>query len=153
MKQKICSKCLKPRVIWKRVARLGYCRSCWSCQNPSQFKPITIKPRRVASSKKGKLIQLYTILRKKYLMDHSVCHAKIDFRCLQKSDSIHHKCGRIGELFLNQQFWLPICTPCHEFVEKNPNIAKELGLSLNRLTNEKEEKEKLDPPNAMEICR
>lgn len=52
----------------------------------------------------------------------------------QKTSQVHHMKGRIGSLYLDERFWLAVSADGHEWIEKNPNEAKEKGYSLNRLT-------------------
>lgn len=49
---------------------------------------------------------------------------------------VHHKKGRIGSLLLNQKYWLAVSREGHQKIEENPEWAKEMGYSLNRLSNE-----------------
>ena len=46
---------------------------------------------------------------------------------------IHHKKGRVGNLFLDENYWVALSREGHKFVEENPEWAKENGYSLNRL--------------------
>lgn len=47
---------------------------------------------------------------------------------------IHHKKGRIGELFLDTRYWVALSREGHQHVEDNPEWAKENGYSLDRLS-------------------
>lgn len=47
--------------------------------------------------------------------------------------TVHHAKGRIGSLYLDERYWRALCMSAHEWVEKNPDKAKELGLSESRL--------------------
>ncbi len=46
---------------------------------------------------------------------------------------VHHAKGRVGTLFLDERYWVALCSEAHTWVENNPNEAKERGLSLSRL--------------------
>lgn len=48
--------------------------------------------------------------------------------------TVHHAKGRIGTLYLDERYWKALCMPAHEWVEKNPDKAKDLGLSFSRLS-------------------
>jgi hypothetical protein len=47
---------------------------------------------------------------------------------------IHHKKGRVGELFLDERYWIALSREGHQHVEDNPEWAKENGYSLDRLS-------------------
>lgn len=47
--------------------------------------------------------------------------------------TVHHAKGRIGSLYLDERYWRALCMSAHDWVEKNPDKAKELGLSESRL--------------------
>lgn len=51
----------------------------------------------------------------------------------QQTNQVHHKKGRIGDLLLDQEFWLAVSPDGHDKIENNPIWAKEKGYSLNRL--------------------
>lgn len=46
---------------------------------------------------------------------------------------VHHMKGRIGDLLLDQRFWLAVSHEGHEKIENNPVWAKEQGYSMNRI--------------------
>jgi hypothetical protein len=50
-----------------------------------------------------------------------------------KATQVHHKKGRTGSLFLDVRFWLGVSAEGHRKIEENPEWAKEMGYSLNRL--------------------
>jgi hypothetical protein len=85
----------------------------------------------------------YSSLRKQFLSkpENQFCKAKIPGICMGYrvqglNLTIHHQKGRIGNNLNDTSHWLPCCLSCHNFIESNPLIAKELGFSENRLTNE-----------------
>lgn len=47
---------------------------------------------------------------------------------------VHHMRGRVGNLFLDERYWIALSREGHRYVEENPEWAKEQGYSLNRLT-------------------
>ena len=85
---------------------------------------------RKVSSKMSKINASYTKLRRKYLLDHSVCHAKIH-KCSLHATEIHHKQGR-GVYHLDTSTWLPVCRNCHMWIEEHPEESYELGFSGSR---------------------
>ncbi|HET6224641.1 MAG TPA: hypothetical protein VFF27_00085 [Bacteroidia bacterium] len=46
---------------------------------------------------------------------------------------IHHQKGRIGSLFLDENFWLPVSALGHKWIEEHPERAYKEGFSLLRL--------------------
>ena len=85
---------------------------------------------RKVSKKMAKVNAEYSKLRIEYLGEHPMCHAKIHNCTLQATD-IHHMRGR-GKYHLDTKTWLPVCRNCHNWIENNPEEAKELGFSQNR---------------------
>ena len=141
IKLKICSGCNQPKVIWKNVAGEKFCRECYGRSRTGVAKAPKPNVKRIPSrsSKKQKLDLVYTVARNRFLVAHPLCHARIDARCTQKATEVHHKAGRIAELYLDELYWLPVCHDCHVWCEMHPQEAKALGLSVDRLTVKKEQ--------------
>ena len=72
----------------------------------------------------------YSQVRKEYLIEKNICRAKVD-NCSIKATDIHHMKGR-GNYLLDTKTWLPVCRSCHDWIEKNPSDAYDLGFSLKR---------------------
>lgn len=51
-----------------------------------------------------------------------------------ETTDIHHKKGRVGDLFLDQNYWIALSRLGHKYVEENPDWAKKNGYSLHRLS-------------------
>ena len=43
-------------------------------------------------------------------------------KCGKPATENHHSRGKLGELLMDEQFWIPMCRPCHRWV--HDNIAK-----------------------------
>jgi hypothetical protein len=84
------------------------------------------------SKKQGKANREYSKLRKQFLEANPECVAGL-MNCRYEATDVHHSAGR-GEKFLDTETWVPVCRPCHLFLESHPLKAKELGLSKSRLT-------------------
>ena len=84
------------------------------------------------SSEQIKNLQ-YSVLRTEFLgkKENQICPITGKL-----TTDIHHKKGRVGELFLDTKYWVALSREGHRFVEENPEWAKENGYSLNRLTDE-----------------
>ena len=131
-KFKICDRCGKSRVIWKNHKGERFCKQCWGAQTPVKQPNITSKKRLPPrSSKMITSLKEYSILRKKFLEEHSMCQAHL-VDCLQYSSEVHHKKGR-GIYLLDTSTWLAVCRNCHSYIETHPEFAKLYGYSTNRL--------------------
>ena len=92
------------------------------------MKPIP----KVSKKRQIKNLQ-YSVLRTEFLgkKENQICPITG-----KPTTDIHHKKGRVGELFLDTKYWVALSREGHRFVEENPEWAKEKGYSLNRLTYE-----------------
>ena len=137
-KLKICSSCSRERKIWKSEGKLKYCQRCWFGTKPKLAKPAKVKKQKkiaFASPKRALQNKEYSEQRKVFLEDHPFCEAKIEgIGCLGASSQVHHRLGRLGDLLLDQKYWLAVDSVCHEWIEKFPAKSKELGFSLKRNT-------------------
>lgn len=50
-----------------------------------------------------------------------------------KASQVHHKKGRIGNLLLDEKYWLPVSAKAHVEITNNPRWAIKMGYSLPRL--------------------
>lgn len=73
----------------------------------------------------------YSKLRKVFFDKHPMCQAKIH-NCSLKSTDVHHMKGR-GKYHLDTSTWLSVCRSCHNWIENNPEDAKDLGFSMTRV--------------------
>lgn len=74
----------------------------------------------------------YLKKREVFLKKHPVCEAKVECKG-DKAVNVHHKKGRVGKNYLDEKTWLACCFKCHQFLELNPRLAKQLLLSNSRL--------------------
>lgn len=137
-KKKLCHKCQQLKVIWKRDGREGYCKECWSCHSGTVRQTTKRTPLRPRSSKQQKLEVAYSTLRKVFIDSHPMCQAKVSESCTLKATDIHHKKGR-GEYLLDASTYLSVCRSCHEWITINSKKSIELGFSILRLEDKKEE--------------
>lgn len=82
------------------------------------------------SDKRAKQEREYRKLRDKFLQDNPVCMFP---ECQSEHVTLHHARGRIGNLLTDVSNFRSLCPEHHQFVELNPDVAKEWGLSLSRL--------------------
>lgn len=139
MKQqkKLCAGCGEMTYIWANREGRKLCKQCsyTGVAKLSISKPTTKKPIPPRSQKRSKEEKLYSAKRVLYLQNHPMCEAHLPGICTDYATDIHHMSGRIGDLLLDTNYWKALCRKCHDYVENNPEIAKEKGLSINRLTN------------------
>jgi hypothetical protein len=112
---------------------IGTSLSCLiKCHLNSKNKKYVKSIYKIQKVSKKRQIELlrYNVLRIEFLnkKENQICPITG-----KQATTIHHKMGRIGDLFLNTEFWVALSMEGHEFVEKNPNWAKDNGFSLNRL--------------------
>lgn len=131
VKLKKCNGCEEDKLIWKRHEGQKYCKDCYYRLNlkdkPSK-KPN--KPLSKKSSKQAKLDAAYSIIRESFLKSHPFCKAKLP-GCQLKSTDVHHMAGR-GIYMLDTTLFFPVCRICHNQIEGNPIMAKEMGFSMSR---------------------
>lgn len=125
---KECSNCKRIVPLWNSKHRL--CKDCNFRLNPIELKPR--KKIQAVSEKMLNQLAAYRRKRKKYLLEHPECEAKISPLCCGKSDQVHHKKGR-GQYLADERYFLAVDFPCHRWIEENVEKAKEMGFSVDRL--------------------
>lgn len=134
-KKKICSQCGEEKYIWKNHEGERYCQQCWQMINAVKVKGNSQKIRKPLaprSSKRVKLDNEYSQLRKIYLVKHPMCEAAMP-GCTQQSTDIHHKKGR-GKYLLVVDTWMSVCRTCHDWIELHPIEATDLGFRESKIT-------------------
>lgn len=107
-----------------------------ACTNKNRKVNLKLKPiyKIPSVSKKRKVENAqYSVLRIEFLSKPE------NQKCLitgWPTCDIHHKKGRVGSLFLDTKYWVALSREGHQFVEENPEWAKENGYSLDRLSSE-----------------
>lgn len=142
-KFKLCSDCGKERLIWKNDKGNRYCKPCWLRKSTLSLGVDKSGPSRIYSApiarrskKRAAQEREYTTVRREFIILHPLCKAKIPGLCTKGTTDVHHMKGKIELLLLDTRYFLPVCRKCHDWIEDNPTKAKELGYSLNRLSNE-----------------
>jgi hypothetical protein len=129
-KLKKCAGCGQDKSIWKNYLGEKFCKDCWYKKEPINY-PKQKTPLKGKSDKRDVLDQLYSKVRKDFLIKNPYCRAKLQ-GCSAIATDVHHKKGR-GLYYLDQNTWLPLCRACHQWIELHPKEAKELGFSDSRL--------------------
>jgi ribosomal protein S27AE len=135
-KKKLCAGCGEMTYIWANREGRKLCKQCsyTGVAKLSISKPTTKKPIPPRSQKRSKEEKLYSAKRVLYLQDHPMCEAHLPGICTDYATDIHHMSGKIGDLLTDEKYFKALCRSCHQYVETHPEIAKEKGLSINRLT-------------------
>jgi hypothetical protein len=101
---------------------------------PSQINPNPIakatKPIAKFSTKKVSELVVYRKERDKFLKDKYCQYPG----CSSTHVVLHHAAGRIGSLLTDVRYFRALCDHHHRLIEENPVHAKELNLSVDRLT-------------------
>lgn len=93
------------------------------------------KPIQRRSKKRAAAERQYSKQRAIFLQTHDRCKmGHYAFMPCSGELTVHHQRGRIGDLLLDEKFWIALCMGHHEFVETHPMWAKENGFSLSRLS-------------------
>lgn len=131
MKAKQCSYegCTYVGPLWQAVPKL--CKThAMMLKSEGKPKPVkvysTISP---ISEKQAKNLAEYRIVRDQWLNDHPFCEVCGTPFNIQ----LHHKRGRIGSLLTDTRYMATLCDTHHRKAELNPEWAKSVGLSENRL--------------------
>ena len=98
---------------------------------PVNIKLKAMKPISKVSDKRKIENAKYSVLRIEFLgkPENKICPITG-----WPTTDIHHKKGRIGDLFLDTKYWVALSREGHQHVEDNPEWAKENGYSLDRLS-------------------
>lgn len=85
---------------------------------------------RRVSNKQAKRLREYNKIRDKFMEENPVCMFP---DCEREATDLHHSRGRIGDNLLDPSTFKSLCREHHHYIEVNPDVAKELGLSQSRL--------------------
>lgn len=96
--------------------------------------PLERKPVHIAkiSGKQKKRLAEYEKEKAIFFKEVTVCQFP---GCECEVLTLHHAKGRIGDLLTDREFFRGLCWVHHTWAEENPEEAKALNLSVDRLTN------------------
>jgi len=66
-----------------------------------------------------------------FRQDNPICAIQSP-ECTSRTEEVHHVKGRIGDLLLDQRFWLPCCVACNRYMERFDEWARERGFKQLR---------------------
>lgn len=100
------------------------------------------KPRRLRqkSSNQRRREARYMVVRNLYLRNHPHCEVCVKMATLLDCSSytilpsreVHHRKGKIGELFFDVKFFLAVCRGHHDAIGREPAWAKRHGFIVDR---------------------
>lgn len=71
----------------------------------------------------------YNVKRVQFLQENPFCWvALLVFKKLERSKVVHHRCGRVGENFLDEKTWIATTRHGDRWIHQNEEKARELGL-------------------------
>jgi len=73
---------------------------------------------RPVSKKRAKQIKEYAKVRQEYLSLNPSCEI-----CGKSGTQIHHKKGRFQERLNDKNFFMSVCSCCHQWIHNNPQVA------------------------------
>ena len=82
------------------------------------------------SKKRAKENPIYLKLRRKFLLDHPVCQARLP-GCMIRASEVHHKYAGSDRAahYLDESTWMAVCPICHRQIH-DTTIGKELGFLI-----------------------
>lgn len=140
MKCKICNNKFTPKYSsFEKHCNNDSCKEKWKELVLEEKKQIDndfrskSKPIKKVSDKKALQDIIYKSERIKFLMlpENKICPIT-----KQPTTDVHHKKGRLGDLYLDKRFWVALSREGHKYVEEHPEWAIKNGYSLKRLSNE-----------------
>lgn len=88
-------------------------------------------PLRRVSKRRAERLRQYGVLRAYFLQRSSLCD-----RCGKVPPTdVHHARGRFGSRLTNVHDWVALCRKCHDWVHRNPEEARKVGLMRDRIGN------------------
>jgi hypothetical protein len=121
------------------TATIRYCPSKLDAKKVDIVRVEDLKPvvkERIpiakASDSRAKENREYLVKRKEFLTVNTYCEANV-VGCTRIANQVHHSAGRVGKRLVDVELFVALCPSCHSWCEKNPEMAKEMGLSVNRI--------------------
>ncbi len=87
------------------------------------------------SDKRLEEMKEYRIVRDAFMITHPICQAKVE-GCTYYSCDNHHRKGKEGKLLCDVKWFMAVCRHCHNWIDANPNKAREKGFIVNRSVTE-----------------
>jgi hypothetical protein len=121
------------------MAGMDKCATCLQLERRADRvkMPSDPDPIKKVSQSQAKLLSQYAVIKKRFMLNRwCAYHGK---PCLPTD--IHHAKGRVGfadeqeiPLLLDVRYFVPVCRVGHDYIEANPQFAKDNGFSESRLT-------------------
>jgi hypothetical protein len=131
IKKKVCDKCGLEAFIWSSRGGKKLCKKCAST-GVAINKPTIKSAKPIAPRSQKRLLEerIYSVKRKVFLQNHSMCEAHIQGICTGLATECHHKySGKDrNQYFVDETTWVAICRNCHNWIHANSKNAREIGL-------------------------
>jgi hypothetical protein len=108
---------------------------CHLCGETLKEKKVPVKGIKKVSDKRAKEAQEYSRLKKEFLEKNPRCAV---YKNLKAVD-VHHQKGKLGPLYLDTRFWLPVSRKAHSRITDDSKWAVENGYSILRNVEHKED--------------
>lgn len=120
--------------------RNGYCATCnraarKAVELATRIVKVEVKKAKRRSDKRAGEEREY-LRRIKVFLEGKECALEGHLVPCSGRMTCHHQKGRIGQLLLDERYWLPVCGVHHAFIENNPETAYRNGWSLLRTQTE-----------------
>jgi hypothetical protein len=103
-----------------------YCR----VHKAETFSPIA--PVKKVGDKLKEDLKVYRKQARQFITKNNKCKMNMQ-GCEIEARCVHHAKGRLGDLLLDQRYWIPSCYHCNLMVEVKDAEARSKGLKLSRL--------------------
>jgi hypothetical protein len=108
---------------------------CHLCGETLKEKKVPAKGINKVGKKRSKEIGEYSYKKKIFMEANPQCAVYPHLKAID----IHHIRGRNGDLFLNEDFWLPVSRAGHNWIHENMIEAQKLGFVMLRNVETKED--------------
>lgn len=120
-----CTVCQSENVMLMAKKCLNSPNYCYQKSRQKTVSPIRKTSKKLAT----KLIE-YKKAKTQFLTENNICAFP---GCESTDVQLHHAKGRCGALLIDVNHFRALCDTHHRYVEENPVMAKEMGLSGDRL--------------------
>ncbi len=104
------------------------------CRRPSKPK-LAPKPINQVSDSMKEALAIYKPAAKLFREENPICQIQGP-DCTKKTDCVHHTKGRVGDLLLEEKYWMASCTTCNLLVESADGWARVNGFKLSKFKKE-----------------
>lgn len=124
---------MKPCHCGKPGFSKGLCRYHYGIAHPLKRSPLKPSSKKIkpVSKQRAKALREYEKEKKEFFKEVTVCQFP---GCESHQLTLHHKGGRLGKALTDRSNFAALCFEHHRLIEENPLLAKQLNLSVSRLS-------------------